>query len=146
MFDSPKPVILCVDDEPVLLQALRNQLKSALGIKFQYETATFISEAWDILSDLEEEECPLALVIADYLLPDGKGDAFLSDISKQKPTTPLLMLSGQIDIRDVSKLYAIPQFKGYIRKPWTKEEIMHYVTKALLKPINFPPTHCVQSQ
>ena len=50
-----KPAILCVDDEKVVLQSLRTQLKEAFGDDYIYELAEDADEALEVINELCEE-------------------------------------------------------------------------------------------
>ena len=45
------PVVLCVDDEPIILQSLRIELRNALAGQCAIETAESGEEALDILQN-----------------------------------------------------------------------------------------------
>lgn len=44
--------ILCVDDEPIILIALKQELKKQFGNEFQYETAINANEALEVVDEL----------------------------------------------------------------------------------------------
>ena len=50
-----KPVILCVDDEKIVLTSLKEQLKRPFGNKFTVETVESGEEALECLQDLLTE-------------------------------------------------------------------------------------------
>jgi DNA-binding NtrC family response regulator len=51
-----KPVILCVDDEMVILNSLKIQLKKEFGDTYLYEIAENADEAMEIINEIGEEE------------------------------------------------------------------------------------------
>ena len=71
-----KPVILCVDDEPDILNALKIQLKNEFKNDYFYELAESGDEALDLLKDFQEE-VQVIVVISDWLMPGIKGDELL---------------------------------------------------------------------
>jgi CheY-like chemotaxis protein len=47
-----KPVILCVDDERIVLNSLRTQLAAEFGDAYIYEVAEDAEEAFELISSL----------------------------------------------------------------------------------------------
>ena len=82
-----KPVIVCIDDEPDVLQSLKIELKKALGDRCIIETAEGGEDALELLADLQAEENEIALVLSDYIMPDIKGDELLRRIHERSPDT-----------------------------------------------------------
>lgn len=65
-----KPVVICVDDEPLVLESLKIELKRVLGDACLIETAEGSEEALELFDELQEsEEYEVALVLADYIMP-----------------------------------------------------------------------------
>ncbi|EDZ93711.1 response regulator receiver protein [Limnospira maxima CS-328] len=69
-----KPVILCVDDEPMILDTLRRLLRRTLGGKYRFECAGSGSEGIKLAQELIEAGEELAVVISDYMMPGLRGD------------------------------------------------------------------------
>ena len=63
-----KPVIICVDDEIMVLDSLRRELSEALENHFEIETALGGIEALELVDDLLDEGCHIAIPISNYLL------------------------------------------------------------------------------
>lgn len=124
-------VILCVDDEKIVTDALISQLRSQYGSKCLYEAASDVEEAYEILEDIAAEGNTLCLVISDWLMPRTKGDEFLREVHRRDPHIPLILLSGQADDSAISELIRIiPQFE-FVRKPWDKPELMGIVDQMI---------------
>ena len=71
------PVILCVDDDQTVLQALRSLLEKTLGGQAEIEVAECGQDALDICEDLAEDGRPVSIVISDYIMPNMRGDELL---------------------------------------------------------------------
>jgi hypothetical protein len=54
MPDNGISAILCVDDEVIILDSLREQLERHFGDSYVYEVAENVKEAWWIIEDLCE--------------------------------------------------------------------------------------------
>ncbi len=89
-FDASQYKVLCVDDEPNILSALRRML-SLEG--FQVLTADSGSAALDLLN-----KEPVDVIISDMQMPNMNGAELLETVSKKWPKTMRLMLTGASDV------------------------------------------------
>ncbi len=126
-----KPVILCVDDEKLVLDSLINQLRNHFGGKFIYETAENSEEAWEVINELMKDGFPISLIISDWLMPLEKGDGFLVSVSQKHPKVALIMLSGHADDEAVDRARKYANLHGFVRKPWDKAQLIHEVERAM---------------
>jgi len=126
-----KPAILCVDDEKIVLDNLREQLQSSFGDRFEYEVAESVEEAWEVIEWLTEDGCEFVLVISDWLMPMVKGDQFLVDVHNKFPGTVKIMLTGQADPEAVQNAKDNADLYAYIRKPWSEEQLISQIEHAL---------------
>jgi DNA-binding response OmpR family regulator len=83
---SRREAILCVDDEPPVLAALRRTLKRE---PYDVITATDASLAMECL-----ERLPIEVVIADERMPLMSGTRLLREIRKRWPWMGLVILTG----------------------------------------------------
>ena len=88
--DGQGQVVLCVDDATVSL-SLRKQVLEASG--YRVLTAENGAEALKIFSSE-----PVDLVILDYKLPEMNGDVLAGRIRDLRPSVPILMFSGYVDL------------------------------------------------
>lgn len=126
-----KPYILCVDDEKIVTDSLVAQLRSTLGEAYDYEAASSVQEAWEVLADMEAEGAELHMVVSDWLMPKVKGDELLREIYAQNPTPALIMLSGQADDDAIRQLEGIVPGFVFMRKPWDRQELMTLIKSKL---------------
>jgi PAS domain S-box-containing protein len=126
-----KPVIVCIDDEPDVLNSLKIELRKAIGDRCIIETAEGGQDALDLLADLQADDYEIALVLSDYIMPDIKGDELLRLIHKQSPDTLKIMLTGQADLEAVSNAIKYAKLYRYIPKPWQKEDLKLTVVEAI---------------
>ncbi len=85
--------ILCVDDEVVILESLKEQLKRSLGNTYLYEMAESPEEALEILEEFNQDEIKTLLIVSDWLMPGMKGDEFLIEVHKKFPDITTIMLT-----------------------------------------------------
>jgi PAS domain S-box-containing protein len=126
-----KPVIICVDDEPIVLESLRIVLKQVLGSHCLIETAAGGQEALELMDELHKRGYEVALVLADYIMPGLKGDELLKQVHLRSPKTLTVMLSGQADLGGVSNAIRDAKLYRYIAKPWQFQDISLTVTEAI---------------
>lgn len=126
-----KPVIVCVDDEPTVLESLKIELKRVLGDSCLVETADGGEEALELIEELQEEDYEVALVVVDYIMPDIKGDELLREIHARSPHTLNIMLSGQADLQAVSNAIREAKLFRYIAKPWQPDDLRSSVIEAI---------------
>ncbi len=126
-------VILCVDDEKVVLNSLRRQLYDTLEHDVIIETAESGEEALEAFQDLQMQWHELPLVISDHIMPGMKGDEFLERIHALSPKTLTIMLTGQADMRAVIHAVNHANLYRYIAKPWEHTDLYLTVKEALHK-------------
>jgi two-component system, sensor histidine kinase and response regulator len=129
-----KPVVICVDDEPMVLESLKIDLKRVLGEACLIETAESGEEALELIEEFQQSgEYEVALVLADYIMPGLRGDDLLKQIHQRSPQTLNVMISGQADLDAVSEALQNASLYRYIPKPWTSEELKHTIAEAIQK-------------
>lgn len=127
----PKPVILCVDDEKLILDSLVNQLRGHFGNAYLYEMVENADEGWEVIKEMKENGHTIALVISDWLMPLEKGDKFLIDLSKRLPEAALIMLSGHAEEDAVERAFKYANLHSFVRKPWDKDHLMQEAEAAI---------------
>ncbi|MBD2326493.1 hybrid sensor histidine kinase/response regulator [Alkalinema sp. FACHB-956] len=126
-----KPVVICIDDEPAVLDSLKIELRRSIGSQCLVETAEDGAEALELLEDLQSTQHPIAVMIADYIMPGLKGDELLRLAHAQSPQTLKILLSGQADLAAVSRTIEVAQLYRFILKPWHSEDLTLTVRKAI---------------
>ncbi|RPH40797.1 MAG: response regulator [Planctomycetota bacterium] len=81
-----RPVVVCVDDEPAILSALRRSLRSE-----PYELLTTESPE-SALEWLRSRD--VSLVITDQRMPGMAGTELLEEVLKQSPSTARILLTA----------------------------------------------------
>ncbi len=124
-------VILCVDDEILVLDSLKEQLQNAFEDEFIIEIAESAEEALEIYDELSAEKMAFPVIIADFIMPNIKGDELLSQLHRKSPATRKIMLTGQASIEGVSNAVNKANLYRYINKPWDKEDMILTIKEAL---------------
>ncbi len=128
-----KPVIICVDDEPTILDSLEIDLLKAFEDKYLIETAESGKEALELLSDLLADNYEVPLIISDHIMPNMKGDELLRNVHAVSPKSLTIMLTGQADLSAVTNAINYAKLYRYIAKPWQADDLKLTVTEAIYK-------------
>jgi CheY-like chemotaxis protein len=126
-----KPAILCVDDEVVILDSLKKQLKRKFGDRFIYEVAENAAEAWEVIQELQADAIEIIVIVSDWLMPGTKGDEFLIQIHNSFPNITKIMLTGQADEDAIERAKKEADLHACLYKPWTEDELTQIITTAL---------------
>ena len=101
---SAKKVIVCIDDEKIILESLKSQLIERNETDFLYEFAESAEEGKELVESLVEEGLILHAVICDWLMPGMKGDEFLYWIDENYKDCNKILLTGHVDNEVVKSL------------------------------------------
>ncbi len=126
-----KPAILCVDDESVILESLRSQLREAFGDAYSYEIAQDAEDALEVIDELQEEGTQVILIVSDWLMPGMKGDEFLIQVHRQFPEVIKILLTGQADQEAIARAQAQANLHRCLFKPWSETELVESVQSGL---------------
>jgi CheY-like chemotaxis protein len=123
--------ILCVDDEVIILESLKEQLQRRFGDRYVYEIAEGVNEAWDVIEELYNDGIRILMIVSDWLMPEVKGDEFLIAVHERYPDTITVMLTGQADETALERARREANLYACLRKPWTEEDLVEIVSTAL---------------
>jgi diguanylate cyclase (GGDEF)-like protein len=118
-----KEHILCVDDEEGILTALRQQLGARFGDECQIEVAQSGKDALELVEELKRDGEPLAVLIADQIMPGMKGVELLEEVHKRSPGTTKILLTGQAGLDAVVAAINRAGLNRYIPKPWDEPDL-----------------------
>jgi len=115
--------ILCVDDEPQVLQGLAWQL----GRRYEVCTAAGGADALAIL----ERDPGIAVVISDMRMPGMSGAAFLAEARRIAPQTVRILLTGQTDLAAAIAAVNEGQVQCFLSKPCPPAKLQEAVGAAI---------------
>ncbi|MBB4844818.1 response regulator RpfG family c-di-GMP phosphodiesterase [Paucibacter oligotrophus] len=116
-------VILCVDDEPSILSALRRLLRPQ-GYK------VLMAESGAAGLALLEQEA-VALVISDMRMPVMDGAQFLEQVRLRWPGTIRILLTGYADVGSTIAAINRGEIHRYVAKPWDDQNMLLTVADGL---------------
>lgn len=123
--------ILCVDDERVILDSLKRQLRRRFGNDYVYEMAESADDAWDIMQELVDDDVNVVVVVSDWLMPGMKGDEFLIKVHEKYPDIIKILLTGQADKQAVERAQNQANLHSYLHKPWHEDDLVTAITSGL---------------
>jgi response regulator RpfG family c-di-GMP phosphodiesterase len=107
--EKNRPLILCVDDEPQVLEGLTLHLRR----RYDVITATSGADALQILA----EKRHVAVVMSDMKMPVMDGAAFLAQARKLVPNAARILLTGQTNIDSAIAAVNEGQIFRFLIKP-----------------------------
>src|SRR3954471_13633194 len=118
---AAKPCLLVVDDEPDLVQSVKDLLR------FEYKVlgATRASEGLRIMSAENVQ-----IVMSDQRMPEMTGVEFLSQLKETQPDTVRLLFTAYADLSAVIDAINEGSVYRYISKPWEPGELKAVLRQA----------------
>ncbi len=126
-----KPVIICVDDEKVILESLEMQLEDYLKGSCIVEVADSGKDAISLVDELLEEGQDVAVVISDYLMPGMTGDELLKELSAKLPLATMILLTGHAEMHVITEILNSGRLDRFLTKPWNHQEFIAVIRSAL---------------
>lgn len=124
-------ILLCVDDEIIVLTALKDQLRRAFGNDFVIELAEGAEEALELLDELSDQGHTLLVIVSDWLMPGMKGDEFLIEAHKRFPSVLKIMLSGHAETAAVDRARREAGLHDFLAKPWNADALVESIKQGL---------------
>jgi two-component system, OmpR family, phosphate regulon response regulator PhoB len=125
-------VILCVDDEPEVRDALLRDLVP-YGAVARVEAAEDVPDARAVVRECKAAGDRLALVLCDHRMPGEDGVSFLVELDQDPDTAPArkVLVTGQAGLEDTVRAVNQAHLDHYVAKPWTAEELRQVVDEQL---------------
>jgi DNA-binding NtrC family response regulator len=124
-------VILCVDDEAIILMALQQELFTILGDSFRYECALNAEKALEKFEQFAIDGVIPALVISDWLMPGMDGGKLLDIVHERYPNAKSILITGHADDNALRRILADRKNIGVLRKPWGFGQLKELIVEAL---------------
>ena len=116
------PVVLLVDDEPLLLEVIAQELRRS----FELHTAASAAEA-----DRKVAARPFDVVVCDHMLPGEQGLDFLIRLMDKAPSTRRILMTGYTNTEFISRSMAIGGLSACLVKPLRAADIARAIGEAL---------------
>jgi thioredoxin reductase (NADPH) len=118
----PHPVIMVVDDDPSVLNAVERDIRTKFGHEYRIVKAGTGAAALELLHRLQQRNEIAALLLTDQRMPQMTGLQFLEQARELFPEAKRVLLTAYADtevaIASINKL----QLDYYLLKPWDPPE------------------------
>ena len=129
-----KPILLAVDDDTSVLEAVVQDLRRHYGQDYRIVRAASGGAALDICRQLKERKEIVALFLSDQRMPGMTGVDFLQQALVMYPDAKRVLLTAYADTEAAIKAINSAKIHYYLNKPWDPpEEKLYPVLDDLLE-------------
>ena len=129
-----RPAMLTVDDDPAVSRAVARDLRRRYGQDYQIVRASSGTEALDALREIKLRGGRVAVLLADYRMPQMNGVDFLEQAMDLFPHARRALLTAYADTDAAIQAINVVDVDHYLLKPWDPPEEKFYpVVDALLE-------------
>ena len=129
-----RPILLAVDDDPSVLEAVVQDLRREYGESYRVLRAASGPTALDALKQLRAREEPVALLLSDQRMPGMSGVEFLERAQAIYPEARRVLLTAYADTEAAIRAINMARIHYFLNKPWDPpEEKLYPVLDDLLE-------------
>ena len=130
----PKPILLAIDDDTSVLEAVVQDLRAHYGQQYRIVRAASGRAALDICAQLQERRETVALFLSDQRMPGMSGVDFLQQALAIYPDAKRVLLTAYADTEAAIRAINAAKIHYYLNKPWDPpEEKLYPVLDDLLQ-------------
>ncbi len=118
--------MLTVDDDPAVSRAVARDLRRRYGEDYQILRASSGSEALDTLREIKLRGGRVAVLLADYRMPQMNGVDFLEQAMDLFPNARRALLTAYADTDAAIRAINVVDVDHYLLKPWDPPEEKFY--------------------
>jgi thioredoxin reductase (NADPH) len=129
-----KPILLTVDDDPAVSRAVARDLRRQYGEHFRVLRASSAAEGLEALRELKLRGDRVAVLLADYRMPQMNGIDFLEQAMDLFPRARRALLTAYADTDAAIQAINLVDVDHYLLKPWEPpEEKLYPVVDAMVE-------------
>jgi len=117
-----RAVILTVDDDAAVSQAITRDLRTRYGDNYQIVRATSGADGLSTLMEFARRDQPVAVIVSDHRMPEMTGIEFLGRVREHAPVAKLVLLTAYADTEVAIKAINEIGLDHYLMKPWSPPE------------------------
>ncbi len=117
-----RPIILTVDDDVAVSQAISRDLRARYGDRYRIVRANSGAEALATLEELAQRDLDVALIVSDHRMPEMTGIELLERSKPLTPGTKRVLLTAYADTDVAIKAINDIGLDHYLMKPWAPPE------------------------
>ncbi|GAC1364057.1 MAG: FAD-dependent oxidoreductase [Acidobacteriaceae bacterium] len=130
----PKPILLAIDDDTSVLEAVVQDLRRQYGEHYRILRAASGVAALDICRQLKERKDTVALFLSDQRMPGMTGVELLQQVMELYPEAKRVLLTAYADTEAAIRAINSAKIHYYLNKPWDPpEEKLYPVLDDLLE-------------
>ena len=127
-----KPIILCVDDEKIILECLKGQIRNFFKDDCIIELAQSGGEGLEIIADLmDSSDSRPSVIISDQMMPGMRGHEFLAKVHASYPHITKILLTGMTHSSDIDLAYQNGKIDIILEKPWSMSDLHEAIHNSL---------------
>jgi len=131
--ETSRAVILTVDDDPGVSRAVARDLRRQYGARYRIVRAESARDGLDALRQMKLRGDVVAVILADYRMPELNGIEFLEQAMDIYPGARRVLLTAYADTGAAIDAINVVDLDHYLLKPWDPpEEKLYPVVDALL--------------
>ncbi len=139
-----KPALLTVDDDPAVSRSVARDLRRRYAEDYRIVRADSGAEALDALREMKLRGDQVAVLLADYRMPNMNGIEFLEQAMDLFPLARRVLLTAYADTDAAIEAINVVDLDHYLLKPWNPpEEKLYPVLDALIEAWSSAPEHPV---
>ena len=112
------PVILTIDDDPAVSRAVARDIRRRYGDRYRVVRASSGGEALDALREIKLRGEQVAVLLADYRMPEMNGIEFLEAAMDLFPAARRVLLTAYADTDAAIDAINVVDLDHYLLKPW----------------------------
>ena len=120
--DMARPILLAVDDDVSVLEAVVQDLRRHYGATYRVMRAASGQAALDTLAQLTTRQEPVALILSDQRMPGMTGVEFLERARALYPEARRVLLTAYADTEAAIRAINTARIHYYLNKPWDPPE------------------------
>ena len=117
-----KPVIMTVDDEPLVLSAIERDLRRRFGADYRILKAPSGDAALRTIKELKKRNTQVALLLVDQRMPSMSGTEFIREAKNIFPDAKKALLTAYADTQAAITSINEIGLDYYLMKPWDPPE------------------------
>jgi len=130
---APRPALLTVDDDPSVSRSVARDLRRRYGEGYRVVRAESGADALEALREIKLRGGEVAVLLADYRMPQMSGIEFLEEAMDLFPAARRVLLTAYADTDAAIQAINVVDLDHYLLKPWDPpEEKLYPVVDALL--------------
>lgn len=130
MLHTNQYAILCVSENSTTLTSLLRQLQTLSEKHISIEGVRSGMDAMDRITELEEDEIQLGILMIDQSLTDIEGTEFIKILHSSHPLALKILFSENPELDTVIKNINQHQLFGFLPSPWQTDELLLLTEKA----------------